>query len=93
MAVLFTTLYLSEIELSFGYFKVADGIEPGRSRHKEALYPELLGLTPPPQNNFYMAFFVSSWYKDLYHRTFGAGGERGSEHDDEELADQDDERD
>ena len=52
-----------------------------------------LALHPPPQNNFYMAFFVSSWYKDLYHKTFGAGGERGSEHDDEELADQDDERD
>ena len=46
-----------------------------------------------PQNNLYMTFFVSSWYKDLYHKTFGAGGERGSEHDDEELADQDDERD
>ena len=40
-----------------------------------------------------MTFCASSWYKDLYHKTFGAGGERGSEHDDEELADQDDERD
>ena len=46
MAVLFTTLYLSEIELSFGYFKAADGIEPGHSRHKEAL---TLSRTPWPR--------------------------------------------
>ena len=41
MAVLFTTLYLSEIELSFGYFKAADGIEPGRSRRKHSIQNSL----------------------------------------------------